>query len=78
MCSSIEKRFKNRLNLRGLRVVEITCKRDQDSAMASESIPVYNTFIMASVASQIVFHPTVSQCLKFGGTTLGRDKVSNL
>ncbi|KDR85118.1 hypothetical protein GALMADRAFT_233746 [Galerina marginata CBS 339.88] len=30
---------------------------------------------MASVASQIVFHPTVSQSLKFGGTTLGRDKT---
>ncbi|CAA7266560.1 unnamed protein product [Cyclocybe aegerita] len=30
---------------------------------------------MASVASQIIFHPTVSQGLKFGGTTLGRDKT---
>jgi len=30
---------------------------------------------MASIASQILFHPTVSQCLKFGGTTLGRDKT---
>jgi len=26
-------------------------------------------------ASQIIFHPTVSLCLKFGGTTLGRDKT---
>jgi len=30
---------------------------------------------MASLASQIIFHPTVSQSLKFGGTTLGRDKT---
>lgn len=31
---------------------------------------------MASVASQLVFHPAVSQSLKFGATTVGRDKVS--
>jgi len=36
---------------------------------------VHNTFTMANVASQIILHPTVSQCLKFGGTTLGRDKT---
>ncbi|EDR15649.1 uncharacterized protein LACBIDRAFT_187325 [Laccaria bicolor S238N-H82] len=30
---------------------------------------------MASVASQLVFHPAVSQSLKFGATTVGRDKV---
>ena len=39
---------------------------------------LHSTFTMASVASQIVLHPTVSQCLKFGGTTLGRDKVNNV
>lgn len=31
---------------------------------------------MASIASQVIFHPAVSQGLKYGGTTLGRDKVS--
>ncbi|KAF5356340.1 hypothetical protein D9756_003874 [Leucocoprinus leucothites] len=30
---------------------------------------------MASIASQVVFHPVVSQSLKYGGTTLGRDKT---
>jgi len=30
---------------------------------------------MATIASQLIFHPTVSQGLKFGGTTLGRDKT---
>ncbi|KAF8807526.1 peroxisomal biogenesis factor 11 [Phlegmacium glaucopus] len=30
---------------------------------------------MAAVASQFIFHPTISQGLKFGGTTLGRDKT---
>ena len=30
---------------------------------------------MASIASQIVLHPTVSQTLKVLGTTLGRDKA---
>jgi len=30
---------------------------------------------MAGVVSQIVFHPIISQSLKFGGTTLGRDKT---
>ncbi|KIK71160.1 hypothetical protein GYMLUDRAFT_33295 [Collybiopsis luxurians FD-317 M1] len=30
---------------------------------------------MATIASQVVLHPTVSQSLKFGGTTLGRDKT---
>ncbi|KAI5897621.1 PEX11-domain-containing protein [Schizophyllum commune H4-8] len=30
---------------------------------------------MASVASQVVFHPLVSQSLKVGNTTLGRDKA---
>ena len=30
---------------------------------------------MASIISQAVFHPVVSQSLKYGGTTLGRDKV---
>ncbi|KAF4623095.1 hypothetical protein D9613_001914 [Agrocybe pediades] len=30
---------------------------------------------MASIASQLIFHPAVSQGLKFGGTTLGRDKT---
>ncbi|KAF8167978.1 peroxisomal biogenesis factor 11 [Crassisporium funariophilum] len=30
---------------------------------------------MAGVVSQLIFHPTVSQGLKFGGTTLGRDKT---
>ncbi|TFK41036.1 peroxisomal biogenesis factor 11 [Crucibulum laeve] len=30
---------------------------------------------MATLASQVVFHPTVSQSLKFGATTLGRDKT---
>lgn len=32
---------------------------------------------MANVASQIIFHPTVSQGLKFGSTTTGRDKVGS-
>ena len=35
-------------------------------------------FSMAGVASQIILHPTISQGLKFGGTTVGRDKVSHL
>ena len=30
---------------------------------------------MATIASQVVLHPVVSQSLKVGGTTLGRDKV---
>ncbi|KAF5390314.1 hypothetical protein D9757_002810 [Collybiopsis confluens] len=30
---------------------------------------------MATFASQVVLHPTVSQSLKFAGTTLGRDKT---
>jgi len=30
---------------------------------------------MATIASQVIFHPIVSQGLKFGGTTLGRDKT---
>ncbi|KAL1749067.1 peroxisomal biogenesis factor 11 [Schizophyllum fasciatum] len=30
---------------------------------------------MASVASQVVFHPLVSQSLRVGNTTLGRDKT---
>ncbi|KAF9474478.1 peroxisomal biogenesis factor 11 [Pholiota conissans] len=30
---------------------------------------------MASIASQIILHPAVSQSLKFGGTTVGRDKT---
>ncbi|KAF9532051.1 peroxisomal biogenesis factor 11 [Crepidotus variabilis] len=30
---------------------------------------------MATIASQIILHPVVSQGLKFGGTTLGRDKT---
>ncbi|KAK0245847.1 peroxisomal biogenesis factor 11 [Armillaria nabsnona] len=30
---------------------------------------------MSTIASQVVFHPTVSQSLKFGNTTLGRDKT---
>lgn len=30
---------------------------------------------MASIASQVVFHPVVSQSLRVGNTTLGRDKT---
>ncbi|KAF8973908.1 peroxisomal biogenesis factor 11 [Flammula alnicola] len=30
---------------------------------------------MASIASQFILHPAVSQGLKFGGTTVGRDKT---
>ncbi|KAF8912784.1 peroxisomal biogenesis factor 11 [Gymnopilus junonius] len=30
---------------------------------------------MASAASQIIFHPAVSESLKFGATTVGRDKT---
>ncbi|KAG6842558.1 hypothetical protein C0991_000084 [Blastosporella zonata] len=30
---------------------------------------------MATVASQVILHPIVSQSLKFGSTTLGRDKA---
>ncbi|KAJ4489393.1 peroxisomal biogenesis factor 11 [Lentinula edodes] len=30
---------------------------------------------MAAIASQVVLHPTVSQGLRYGGTTLGRDKA---
>ncbi|PPR00649.1 hypothetical protein CVT24_000872 [Panaeolus cyanescens] len=30
---------------------------------------------MASAASQVILHPAVSQGLKYGGTTLGRDKL---
>ncbi|PFH54594.1 hypothetical protein AMATHDRAFT_44433 [Amanita thiersii Skay4041] len=30
---------------------------------------------MANLASQLIFHPTVSQSLKYSGTTLGRDKA---
>jgi hypothetical protein len=30
---------------------------------------------MTTLAAQIVFHPAVSQSLRFGGTTTGRDKV---
>jgi peroxin-11B len=30
---------------------------------------------MATIASQVVLHPFVSNGLKFGGTTVGRDKV---
>ncbi|PBL00992.1 peroxisomal biogenesis factor 11 [Armillaria gallica] len=30
---------------------------------------------MSTIASQVVFHPAVSQSLKFGNTTLGRDKT---
>lgn len=30
---------------------------------------------MATIASQVVLHPFVSNSLKFGGTTLGRDKT---
>ncbi|KAK0198462.1 peroxisomal biogenesis factor 11-domain-containing protein [Armillaria mellea] len=30
---------------------------------------------MSTIASQVVFHPAVSQSLKFGTTTLGRDKI---
>jgi len=30
---------------------------------------------MATIASQVVLHPLVSDTLKFGGTTLGRDKT---
>ncbi|KAJ3561281.1 hypothetical protein NP233_g10292 [Leucocoprinus birnbaumii] len=30
---------------------------------------------MTTIASQIVFHPIVSQSLKYGGTNLGRDKA---
>ncbi|KAK0465182.1 peroxisomal biogenesis factor 11 [Desarmillaria tabescens] len=30
---------------------------------------------MSTIASQVVFHPAVSQSLKFGTTTLGRDKT---
>jgi len=30
---------------------------------------------MATIASQVIFHPAVSQSLKYGGTTLGRDKA---
>ncbi|KAJ3922573.1 peroxisomal biogenesis factor 11 [Lentinula edodes] len=30
---------------------------------------------MAAIASQVVLHPTISQGLKYGGTTLGRDKA---
>ncbi|KAF8898611.1 peroxisomal biogenesis factor 11 [Infundibulicybe gibba] len=30
---------------------------------------------MATIASQVILHPLVSQSLKFGGTTLGRDKA---
>lgn len=33
---------------------------------------------MAIIASQVVLHPVVSQSLKVGGTTLGRDKVNTL
>jgi len=32
---------------------------------------------MANVASQVIFHPVVLQGLKFGGTTVGRDKVNS-
>ncbi|KAF8642399.1 hypothetical protein AX16_009665 [Volvariella volvacea WC 439] len=35
----------------------------------------YYPRIMATAASQLVFHPVVSQSLKFGGTTVGRDKT---
>lgn len=31
---------------------------------------------MATIASQIIMHPTATQTLKVLGTTLGRDKVS--
>ncbi|KAF9452650.1 peroxisomal biogenesis factor 11 [Macrolepiota fuliginosa MF-IS2] len=30
---------------------------------------------MATIASQVIFHPAVSHSLKYGGTTLGRDKA---
>ncbi|KAF5375294.1 hypothetical protein D9758_000156 [Tetrapyrgos nigripes] len=30
---------------------------------------------MAAIASQVVLHPTVSQSIKYGSTTLGRDKA---
>lgn len=30
---------------------------------------------MAAIASQVVLHPVVSQSLKMGHTTVGRDKV---
>jgi len=30
---------------------------------------------MSSIASQVVFHPAISQSLKLGSTTLGRDKT---
>jgi len=30
---------------------------------------------MTTLAGQVVFHPVVSQSLKFGGTTIGRDKL---
>ena len=31
---------------------------------------------MATLASQVILHPLVSQALKFGSTTTGRDKAS--
>lgn len=33
---------------------------------------------MATVASQVILHPYVSQSLKFGSFNVGRDKVLNL
>ena len=63
-----------------LRIQKSRVRGDRDSAMGHELrlTTLHSTLTMASVASQIVFHPTVSQCLKFGGTTLGRDKVNNV
>lgn len=31
---------------------------------------------MADIASQLILHPTVSLALKYGGSTLGREKAS--
>ena len=48
------------------------------SGHTSEATPSEPIQVLSMAASQIIFHPTVSLCLKFGGTTLGRDKVSSL
>lgn len=39
------------------------------------SLSQHPTTTMADIASQLVLHPTLSLALRYGGSTLGRDKA---
>ena len=54
----------------------ITCKWMEKLNIISPMLLTLHSSNMTTLAAQVVFHPVVTHSLKFGGTTIGRDKVS--